>query len=221
MTNRVVVLAFSMIGLIVLAGLVLAISLERESYYFMPGNGTSSVKLLLLGITVLAASVIGIVLQLITYRQVKQLYRQHPSLRQTELFQVKYQPSSSRPMTKNLIPIDSSCAVITTAAAKYSPAPVEKSRASRADLEAGFYYFVISIPVLVSNGASGAFIISNHICSYADSTNACHRWETVLLYTRTVQILITACNPLVYFALSSEFRSACRSRFGTTRHNKT
>ncbi len=182
----------------------------------MPGNGTSSWKLVLLGITVMAASLIGIVLQVLTYRRVKQLYRAHPTLRQTDrhLFQVRYQQQSSGPdmMAKNL-GINSTCAVTTSTT--YA-SPIEKSRASRLDLEAGFYYFVISIPVLISNGWSGAFIISNHICSNADPSNACHRWTTALLYVRTAQLLIIACNPLVYFALSSEFRSACRSRFGTT-----
>ena len=59
----------------------------------MPGNGVSTWKLLLLGVTVMTASFIGIVLQILTYRRVQQLYRDHPTLRRMDqhLFHVRYQ----------------------------------------------------------------------------------------------------------------------------------
>lgn len=223
MTNRVVVLAFTFIGFIVLVCLVVANCLEKKSY-FMPGNGISSWKLFLLGVTVMASSLIGIVLQVLTYRHVKQLYRAHPNLRRKDrhLFQVKYQHANTRTQPefkKDVLEVDSKC-VVTTTSQQYSTS--EKTRASRMDLEAGFYYFVISLPLLICNGTIGLFLTFNYICSYTELANVCHGWMAILLYIRTIQLLITACNPLIYYALSSEFRSACRSRFCiTARQNKT
>ncbi len=225
MTNRVVVLAFTLIGFVVLVCLVVANCLEEKSAYFMPGNGLSSWKLFLLGITVMASSLIGIVLQVLTYSHVKQLYRAHPNLRRTHrhLFQVKYQHTNARTQQPEFkeSAVDSKC-VVTTTSQQYSTSTTERTRASRLDLEAGFYYFVISLPVLISNGTIGLFLTFNYICSHTELANVCHGWMTILLYIRTIQLLITACNPLVYYALSSEFRSACRSRFCiTARQNKT
>lgn len=226
MTNRVVVLAFILIGFVVLVCLVVANCLEEKSAYFMPGNGLSSWKLFLLGITVMASSLIGIVLQVLTYSHVKQLYRAHPNLRRTDrhLFQVKYQHTNTRtqqPEFKKELEVDSKC-VVTTTSQQYSTSTTERTRASRLELEAGFYYFVISLPVLISNGTIGLFLTFNYICSHTELANVCHGWMTILLYIRTIQLLITACNPLIYYALSSEFRSACRSRFCiTARQNKT
>lgn len=215
MTNRVVILAFSLIGITVLAGLGLAHILGRQAYYFMPGSGVSSWKLLLLGMTTMTASLMGIVLQVLTYRQVKELYRAHPSLKQTDrhLFQVRYQQSSR--IHNHLDCVTS----VTPVTQQYTK--MEKSRASRLDLEAGFYYFVISIPVLISNGTIGLFLTFNYICSYTELASYCHRLDIILLYIRTIQLFITACNPIVYFALSSEFRSACQSKFGTLQLSKT
>lgn len=228
MTNQVVVLAFGFVGLIVLAGLGLANILGRQAHYFMPGNGISSWKLLLLGVTVMSSSLVGIVLQVLTYRQVKQLYRAHPTLRQTDrhLFQVRYHQQQSfgtvpraqlTVTSKEFAASNVTCAVTPTS--QY--ATIEKSRASRLDLEAGFYYFVISLPVLISNGVTGMFLTFNYICSHTKLADDCHRWIAILLYIRTIQLFITACNPIIYFTLSSEFRSACRSKFGTTRFTKT
>lgn len=228
-TNRVVVVTFTFIGFIVLVCLVVANCLEKKSY-FMPGNGVSSSwKLFLLGITVMASSLIGIVLQVLTYSHVKKLYRAHPNLRRTDrhLFQVKYQHNNSRTqqskfLKKDVLAVDSKCVATTTTSQQISSTTKKQARASRLDLEAGFYYFVISLPVLISNGTIGLFLTFNYICSHTELANVCHGWISILLYIRTIQLLITAFNPLIYYSLSSEFRSACRSRFCiTTRQNKT
>lgn len=222
MTNRIVVLSFVLIGVIVLVCLVVANCVEKTSSYFMPGNGVASWKLLLLGITVMASSLIGIVLQVLIYSHVKQLYRAHPNLRRTNrhILQVRYQHTNrTLPELSNEMAVDSKC-IVTTTSQQYK-STMKKPQASRLDLEAGFYYFVISLPVLISNGTVGTFLTFNFICSHTEFANACHGWMTILLYIRTIQLLITACNPLVYFALSSEFRSACRSRFATSWRTKT
>lgn len=221
-SNRIVVLSFILIGVIVLVCLVIANCTEKTSSYFMPGNGVASWKLLLLGITVMASSLIGIVLQVLIYSHVKQLYRTHPNLRRTNrhLLQVRYQHTNrAQPESTKEMATDSKC-VVTTSSQQYK-STLKKSQASRLDLEAGFYYFVISLPVLISNGTVGMFLTFNYFCSQTKLANVCHGLMTILLYIRTIQLFITACNPLVYFALSSEFRSACRSRFAINRQTKT
>lgn len=219
-TNRVVLLGFASVGLLVVVGVLLVNCFPQGAYYFMPGNGVSTWKLLLLGLTVMMASIVGIVLQFLTYSRVRQLYRAYPTLRQTDrhLLQIRYQqPSRIEMENSRKLHVKVTCAVTTSP--QYSSV-MDKPRASRLDLEAGFYYFIISIPVLVSNGVTGLFLTFNYFCSLTEMANDCHRFITVLLYIRTFQLFVTACNPVVYFSLSSEFRSAWCSKFTFNKHTK-
>lgn len=230
-TNRVVVMAFSSVGIIVIVGLVMTNCLGRNVFYFMPGStDITSWKIMLLAATVVVASIIGIILQILTYRQVQQVYKTHPTLRREDRYLFIYRPPQS--VTKSQLKIsvtlnDITChhsvvrSITSTSSSIANTTPESNGafRASRLDLEAGFYYFVISIPVLISNGLMGLILACNVICSHTDMASDCQRWITISFYIRTIQLFIAACNPIAYFALSSEFRSACRSRFTISRNS--
>lgn len=216
-TNQVVVITFTAVGLFILIGLIMINCLGSKTFYFMPGTtDISTWKVLLLAATVIIASLIGMILQVLTYRQVKQVYRTYPILRRTDrnLYHVRYNQQQLSFVNKiNQSVIELSDVTWNGATGMESKKKEKIQRASRLDLEACFYYFVISIPVLASNGLMGLILAFNYICSHTELASDCQRWVAISLYVRTIQLLIVACNPFAYFALSSEFRSAFRSKF--------
>ena len=220
-TNKVVITVFWATMLTICMASCLLNS--YESHLFTDGTSVNRKrKLLIFGVIVNGFSLVAIVLQIKIFIRIKTLYDKFPRLKDKTAYRIRYKASSIARETETIGGIKPCTAYFKSPVSYLSNnghnevCNYSQKSTNRTEVEAAFYFFLASLPILIFNITCGTALIANWICAQNKNNGDCFGLWATLPYFRTILWVVTAINPTLYVGISTEFRSAIRSRFFRT-----